>query len=124
MSLTDRFVEVNGDQVHIIETVPSTPSSSPPVILVSGLGTPGAHWCAVQRILPPHIHSFGYDRLGTGRSDYPRTDAPRTAATLADELKDTLTAAGVARHTYSSLLHMLGLYVVNSWRKMMEMSLD
>jgi pimeloyl-ACP methyl ester carboxylesterase len=95
MSLTHRFVEVNGDQVHVIETVPSTPSSSPPVILVSGLGTPGAHWCGVQRVLPPHIHSFAYDRLGTGQSDYPRTDSPRTAAILAVELKDTLTAAGL-----------------------------
>jgi pimeloyl-ACP methyl ester carboxylesterase len=95
MSLTHRFVEVNGDQVHIIETTPSTPSSSPPVILVSGLGTAGAHWCAVQRVLPPHIHSFAYDRLGTGQSDYPRTDSPRTAAILAVELKDTLTAAGL-----------------------------
>jgi pimeloyl-ACP methyl ester carboxylesterase len=95
MSLTHRFVKVNGDQVHIIETVPSIPSTSPPVILVSGLGTPGAHWCGVQRILPPHIHSFAYDRLGTGRSDYPRTITPRTAATLADELKDTLTVAGL-----------------------------
>jgi len=95
MSLTHRFVDVKGDQVHIIETIPFTPSASPPVILVSGLGTAGAHWCAVQRLLPPHIHSLAYDRLGTGRSDYPRTNTPRTAAVLAIELKDTLTAAGL-----------------------------
>jgi len=95
MSLTHRFIEVNGDQVHIIETIPSTPTTPPPVILVSGLGTAGAHWCAVQRLLPPHIHSFAYDRLGTGQSDYPRTDTPRSAAVLAVELKDTLTAAGL-----------------------------
>jgi len=95
MSLTHRFVNVNEDQVHIIETIPASPSTSPPVILVSGLGTAGAHWCAVQRSLPPHIHSFAYDRLGTGRSDYPRTATPRTAAVLAIELKATLTAAGL-----------------------------
>jgi len=95
MSLTHRLVDVNGNQVHIIETIPSTPTTSPPVILISGLGTAGAHWCAVQLLLPLHIHSFAYDRLGTGRSDYPRTDTPRTAAALAVELKDTLTAAGL-----------------------------
>jgi pimeloyl-ACP methyl ester carboxylesterase len=95
MSLTHRFVNVNGDQVHIIETIPSAPSTSPPVILVSGLGTAGAHWCGVQRLLPSHIHSFAYDRLGTGQSDYPRTTTPRTAAVLAIELKDTLSVAGL-----------------------------
>jgi len=95
MSLTHRFVDVNGNQVHIIETIPSIPTTSPPVILVSGLGTAGAHWCAVQRLLSPHIHSFAYDRLGTGKSDYPRTTTPRNAAVLAAELKDTLTAAGL-----------------------------
>jgi len=95
MSLSHRFVEVNWHQAHIIETIPSTPSTSPTVILVSGLGSPGAHWCGVQRLLSPDIHSFAYDRLGTGRSDHPRTTAPRTAAVLAIELKDTLTAAGL-----------------------------
>lgn len=95
MSLTHRFVNVNGDQVHIIETISATPSTLPPVILVSGLGTAGAHWCAVQRILPPHIQSFAYDRLGTGKSDYPRDTNPRTAAVLALELKATLSAAGL-----------------------------
>jgi len=95
MSLTHRCVNVNEDQVHLIENIPTTPSTLPPVILVSGLGTAGAHWCAVQRSLPPHIHSFAYDRLGTGRSDYPRITTPRTAAVLAIELKATLTVAGL-----------------------------
>lgn len=95
MSLTHRLVNVNEDQVHLIENIPTTPSTLPPVILVSGLGTAGAHWCAVQRSLPPYVHSFAYDRLGTGRSDYPRITTPRTAAVLAIELKATITAAGL-----------------------------
>lgn len=94
--LAHRFVNVDSHQVHVIETIPDTPSSSPPVVLITGLATPGGHWCAVQRLLPPHIHSFVYDRLGLGLSDCTTSTTPRTAERLAIELKATLTAAGLS----------------------------
>jgi len=92
-TLTSRFVAVDGSQIHIIESIPPIPRDLPLVVLVTGLGTVGAHWCAVQRLLPPQIHSFAYDRLGLGRSD--RTTLPRPATVLAAELKATLIAASL-----------------------------
>jgi pimeloyl-ACP methyl ester carboxylesterase len=94
-ALTTRFVKVDGNDIHVIETIPTSPSDLPPVVLVSGLGGPSAHWCAVQRLLSPHIHSFAYDRLNIGKSARTTSTLPRTAATLAVELKATLTAAGL-----------------------------
>ena len=83
-------VKVNGAAIWVTEIIPIQPSSSPVVVLVPGLGGTAQGWCAVQQLLPPYLRSFSYDRLGLNRSD--RTTLPRPAATLAQELKATLSA--------------------------------
>lgn len=84
------YVVVDAAKIWVTEVIPSHPSSLPIVVLIPGLGGTAQGWCAVQRLLPPHLRSFSYDRLGINKSD--RTTLLRPAATLARELKSTLTA--------------------------------
>ncbi|ORY24471.1 Alpha/Beta hydrolase protein [Naematelia encephala] len=91
--MINHHVTVNGSQIYVVEHIPEVQPDLPSVILVSGLGDTSVHWCAVQRLLPRHVRSFAYDRLGLGRSD--RTSLARTAAVLASELKATLDACQI-----------------------------
>ncbi|ORY32012.1 Alpha/Beta hydrolase protein [Naematelia encephala] len=83
-------VPVKGHQIYVVEAIPDVPSDAPTVVFMAGLGATVEHWAAVQRLLPSNVRSFAYDRLGLGRSD--RTDLPRPASVLAEELHDTLVA--------------------------------
>ncbi|KAK8843935.1 hypothetical protein IAR55_006727 [Kwoniella newhampshirensis] len=110
-------VQVDGHNIYVVESSlggPSTPSSSnatatsASVVLVPGHGDVTSAWNAVQRLLPPSIRSFTYDRLGLGQSD--ATDLPRPATILAQELKSTLKACDVpppyllVGHSYAGII--------------------
>jgi pimeloyl-ACP methyl ester carboxylesterase len=112
--LIKREVKVNGKNVYVVETIPelsslsTTEKQEPSVILVSGLGMSSLTWCAVQRLLPPSLRSFSYDRFGLGKSDPPCS--PREAVTLAKELKVILEACEVPKpyllvgHSYGGVI--------------------
>ncbi|ORY31761.1 Alpha/Beta hydrolase protein [Naematelia encephala] len=91
--LLPRKVRVNDSDIHVVETIPDTPSAAPTIVLVSGLGYTAATWAATQRLLPTTLRTFAYDRLGLNNSD--PTTLDRHASLLAQELKDTLTACNV-----------------------------
>jgi pimeloyl-ACP methyl ester carboxylesterase len=78
------------------------------VIFEAGLGTSGACWAAVQRLLDPRIRSYIYDRAGHGQS--PESTASRSAASMATELLETLQAANISPpyilvgHSYGGII--------------------
>jgi pimeloyl-ACP methyl ester carboxylesterase len=106
--LSSRDIDVGSYRIHAVETIPTTPSTSPTVVLISGIGGTSVTWCAVQRLLSRDLRTFAYDRLGLGKSD--ETDLARSAALLARELKDTLVAANVpspyllVAHSYGGII--------------------
>lgn len=93
---------MHGNKVHVVETVPTEPSALPTVVLIAGLGGAAHDWCAVQRLLPPHVRSISYDRFGIGST--PPIDGPRSAAQLARELSQLLEAAEIPK-PYLLVLH-------------------
>lgn len=101
-------MQVNGANIHVVETIPDGPPRGPTVVIVPGLGQTSTGWATVQRLLPSDVRSFTYDRLGLGRSD--RAALPRPANTLAHELKDTLGACGapppylLVGHSYGGII--------------------
>ena len=107
-NLISRYIDVGPYRIHAVETIPTTASTSPTVVLISGIGGTTMTWCAVQRLLSHDLRTFAYDRLGLGKSD--ETDLARPAALLATELKDTLVAANIpspyllVAHSYGGII--------------------
>ena len=82
-NLTSRDIDVGPYTIHAVETIPTSSSTSPTVVLISGIGGTTVTWCAVQRLLPQDLRTFAYDRLGLGKSG--ETDLARPAALLATQ---------------------------------------
>ena len=98
----------NGVQLHLVSNGAPRQANQPVVILEGGLGASGANWAAVSRLLDPRIRNYRYDRAGYGNS--PVSTQPRTAETMARELRDVLDAAGIAppyilvAHSYGAII--------------------
>jgi pimeloyl-ACP methyl ester carboxylesterase len=75
-----------------IRTVLAGDAPGPLVVFEAGMSAPAAEWLVVQRGVSAHARTLAYDRAGYGGSD--RDDHPRTLERMADDLRDTLEAAG------------------------------
>ncbi|WP_323120696.1 alpha/beta fold hydrolase [Burkholderia alba] len=83
-------------------------AGEPTVVLETGLGAESAEWRVVRAALARRYGVLSYDRPGRGRSDPP--PAVRSAAGLADELRDLLRAVSapgpylLVGHSFGGLL--------------------
>jgi len=84
-----RMIDIGGRRLALT----CSGSGSPAVVLETGLGAESADWAAVQRGVEEFARVCRYDRSGRGASDSAPT--PRTAADLADDLRQLLWAGGV-----------------------------
>jgi len=83
------FYSVYGYRMHLY----CTGAGSPTVVLESGLGSGWIRWQQVQPELAKITRVCSYDRVGLGSSD-PRS-GPSNAITIADQLHELLTQAGI-----------------------------
>ena len=85
--------------------------SGPSVILDAGIGASSLSWSLVQPLAARFARVYSYDRAGYGWSDPPRrSDGPRIASRLAEELRALLHAAEVPG-PYILVGHSFGGYV-------------
>lgn len=87
-----RMVDIGGRRIHVWRTGITSPG--PTVVGLPALAGPALDWVALQRELGDDLALFLYDRGGLGWSD--PGPWPRTAATMANELHETLRASEVA----------------------------
>jgi len=80
-------------------------TGGPAVVFLPGAGLVGLDYLNIHDRVAELTTSVLYDRAGTGWSD--RVALPRTAAEVADELRDLLRAAGVPA-PYLLVAHSLG----------------
>ncbi len=83
-----RLLPVAGSMLHIL----CTGAGAPTVVLQAGLGGNVLDWTYVQPILAQRFRVCSFDRPGAGWSE--RTDQPRSADAMAEELHLLLAAAG------------------------------
>jgi len=85
--------------------------SGPAVILDAGIGASSLSWSLVQSPASRYARVYAYDRAGYGWSDPPRrSNGPRIASRLAEELRALLRAADVPG-PYILVGHSFGGYV-------------
>jgi len=85
--------------------------SGPSVILDAGIGASSLSWSLVQEAASRFARVYAYDRAGFGWSDPPRrSNEPRIASRLAEELRALLRAADVPG-PYILVGHSFGGYV-------------
>ncbi|HEX5730848.1 alpha/beta fold hydrolase [Microbacterium sp.] len=98
------LVDVHGHQMHLLISGPD--GDGPAVILEAGMGSFSPNWYWVQRELSD-IRTVAYDRPGLGWSE--PTGRPRDARTIAEDLRQAMTAAGIeppfvlAGHSFGGL---------------------
>lgn len=80
-------------------------ATSPTIVLISGLDTPLEFWAAVRPSLATQAAVFSYDRGGVGRSG--PVSGQRPSSVIAEELHQTLVAAGI-RPPYLLVAHSVG----------------
>jgi pimeloyl-ACP methyl ester carboxylesterase len=80
-------------------------ATSPTVVLMSGLDTPLEMWSELRTQLARDVRVFSYDRAGVGRSG--TVSGSRQATVVAQELHETLRAAGVPG-PYILVAHSIG----------------
>lgn len=85
--------------------------SGPTIILDAGIGASSLSWSLVQPLAARFARVYAYDRAGYGWSDAPRrSNGPRIASRLAEELRALLHAAQVTG-PYILVGHSFGGYV-------------
>jgi len=96
-----RLVDIGGRRVHVIEAG----EGSPAIVIVPALGESVLGWVPAWRELAESTRVCVYDRPGLGWSDPP--PGRRTFDDMADELHDTLVAAGIVP-PYLVVAHSMG----------------
>lgn len=103
-----KLYDVGGFRLHLACTGPAD-TGQPTVIIENGGGVTSAGYYWLQHGLESQVRVCSYDRAGMGWSD--RSDTPRDAATITNELHRLLQAAGV-RPPYVLAGHSIGgLYI-------------
>lgn len=87
-----RLLPVAGSRMHIYCTGAEAGAGAATVVLQAGLGGNVLDWVYVQPVLALHHRVCSFDRFGAGWSE--RTDRPRSADAMAEELHLLLAAAG------------------------------
>ncbi len=101
------LTEPGGSRLHLHTIGDSGPS----VILDAGIGASSLSWSLVQESTARFARVYAYDRAGYGWSDPPRrSNGPRIASRLAEELRALLRAADVPG-PYILVGHSFGGYV-------------
>ncbi|GAA2824844.1 alpha/beta fold hydrolase [Crossiella cryophila] len=77
----------------------------PPVVFLPGASMVGLHYLNLHNRIAEHTTCVLYDRAGTGFSE--RIPLPRTAAEVADELRELLRVSGISG-PYLLVAHSLG----------------
>jgi pimeloyl-ACP methyl ester carboxylesterase len=95
-------VDAGGRRVHVLEAG----AGSPAVVIVPALGESVLGWVPIWRELATSTRVFVYERAGNGWSDSP-PPGRRTFDDMAEELHDTLVAAGIAP-PYLVVAHSMG----------------
>src|SRR5436190_4172352 len=90
------YAIVNGIRVHY-----DVSGDGPPVLLISGLGSPAIGWALQVKALAAHFRVVTFDNRGVGESDLP-ADPVYTTAQLADD------AATLLRQLEIDRAHVLG----------------
>lgn len=83
-------VQVSGRMVELVEAG----SGGPTVIFEAGLGSDFTAWDQVASQVSGHTRVFAYSRPGYGKSE--RTEAPRTARQIVEDLRALLSARELA----------------------------
>jgi aminoacrylate hydrolase len=84
---------------------PAPFEGAPTVVLSAGLGGAGSYWLPQRAALEQRYQLVSYDHNGTGENAGP-LPADYSMATMAQELKQALQAAGVSR--FALVGHALG----------------
>jgi pimeloyl-ACP methyl ester carboxylesterase len=85
VAATSTLVSIGTHSLCLYSSGPSlTNSTSPAVLLISGLASSNLGWSAVTRLLSPSIRTYSYDRSGYGSSE--TSPLPPTAENIAAEL--------------------------------------
>ncbi len=98
------MIEIGGTRLHLIDRG----GSGPPVIFESGVSATCLNWTQVRSEVESFARACTYDRAGLGWSD--PANSPRTTATIIDELRALLAAAGIpppyilAGHSFGGML--------------------
>jgi pimeloyl-ACP methyl ester carboxylesterase len=95
----------SGTELFLACKGPARTPGHPVIIFEAGMGASSSSWLPVQRLLDLRIRSYRYDRAGYGRS--PAASSDRLASTMAAELLDVLSAAGV-QPPYILVAHSYG----------------
>lgn len=90
------YAVINGIRMHY-----EVAGQGDPVLLVSGLSAPAAHWALQVKALAAHHRVITFDNRGVGESDLP-PEPVYTTGQLADD------AAALLRHLKVSRAHVLG----------------
>jgi pimeloyl-ACP methyl ester carboxylesterase len=99
------LINIDSRPMHLQVRGPHT--GGPTVVLEAGMGSFSPNWYWVQQELAPSVRSVAYDRAGLGWSR--RSRRPRDAQTIAVELRDALSEAGIeppyvlAGHSFGGL---------------------
>jgi 3-oxoadipate enol-lactonase len=88
---TDRFLEVDGERIHLVER-----GSGPPLLLVHGFPSNATAWSMVMDRLEPYFSMTAVDMVGFGQSTR-RPRAPLSGEAYADRLVALLDALQLER---------------------------
>jgi pimeloyl-ACP methyl ester carboxylesterase len=98
-----RYVEANGQKLHIVEK-----GSGPAVVFEAGIASSCLAWATIEKELAKEFRVITYDRAGFGWSG--RAKSPRTLENIVNELHALLEASGVQKpyllvgHSYGGLI--------------------
>lgn len=98
-----RYVEANGQKLHIVEN-----GSGPAIVFEAGIASSCLAWATIEKNLAKEFRVVTYDRAGFGWSE--RAKRPRTLENIVKELHGLLEASGVQRpcllvgHSYGGLI--------------------
>ncbi|MCA0931415.1 alpha/beta hydrolase [Lutimonas saemankumensis] len=100
----ERFVEINGAQLHIKEFGEGKPT----VLFENGMGSSMDTWKSIPDSISKDTRVFSYDRSGTGKSEL--TPSEKKIPFMVDELRALLSKENI-NPPYIYVAHSMGSYL-------------